>query len=101
MRLGRDRVHDGCDLQPVMTARMATLTIKNLPDELYQELKRRATENRRSLNSEVIYSLEQLLRGGGARRRPAVADFRALRAQYPTSPMSEEEFERAIGEGRP
>ena len=80
---------------------MAMLTIKNLPDELYQELKRRAEENRRSLNGEVIYSLEQLLQGGRARRRPTVAEFRALRAQCPIPPMSEEEFERAISEGRP
>jgi antitoxin FitA len=84
-----------------LEASMATLTIKNVPDDLYQELKRRADENRRSLNGEVIYSLEQLVQGGRARRRPTVADFRALREQYPIPPMSEEEFERAVTEGRP
>jgi plasmid stability protein len=80
---------------------MATLTIKNLPDELYQELKRRAGENRRSLNGEVVYSLEQLIKGERARPRPSVADFRALREKYPLPPMSEEELERVIDEGRP
>lgn len=80
---------------------MATLTIKNLPDELYQELKRRAEENRRSLNGEVIYSLEQLIQAKSTRRRPTVADFRALREQYPIPPMSDAEFEAAINEGRP
>ena len=78
---------------------MATLTIKNLPDELYQELKRRAGENRRSLNREVVYSLEQLIKGERARARPSVADFRALREKYPLSPLSEEELARAIDEG--
>ncbi|MDQ3254247.1 MAG: Arc family DNA-binding protein, partial [Acidobacteriota bacterium] len=33
---------------------MATLTIKNLPDDLYQQLKRTAAQHRRSINSEVI-----------------------------------------------
>ena len=80
---------------------MATLTIKNLPDELYQELKRRAEENRRSLNGEVIFSLEQLIQRERGHRRPTVADFRALREQYPIPPMSDEEFERAVTEGRP
>lgn len=79
---------------------MATLTIKNVPDELYAELKRRAEENRRSLNGEVIYSLEQLVQRGHARHRPGVADFRALRQQYPLPPLTDEEFERAISEGR-
>jgi antitoxin FitA len=80
---------------------MPTLTIKNLPDEVYQELKRRAEENRRSLNGEVVYSLEQLIRGEPAARQPTVADFRALRERYPLPSLSPEDLERAISEGRP
>ena len=33
---------------------MATLTIKNLPDEIYAALSKRAKQNRRSINSEAI-----------------------------------------------
>ena len=40
---------------------MATLTIKNLPDKLYAQLKARAAEHRRSLNSEAILAVEQSL----------------------------------------
>ena len=40
---------------------MATLTIKNLPDVLYAQLKARAAEHRRSLNSEAILAVEQAL----------------------------------------
>ena len=40
---------------------MATLTIKNLPDDLYQRLKVRAKHNRRSINSEAIVCLERTL----------------------------------------
>ena len=40
---------------------MATLTIKNIPDEVYEQLKQRAARHRRSVNSEVIVCLEQVL----------------------------------------
>ena len=35
------------------------ITEKNLPDKLYMKLKRRAKENRRSINNEIINSLEE------------------------------------------
>jgi antitoxin FitA len=38
---------------------MATLTIRNLPDALYAELKARAAEHRRSLNSEAILAVQR------------------------------------------
>ena len=40
---------------------MATLTIKNLPDPLYAQLKARAAEHRRSINSEAILAVERAL----------------------------------------
>jgi antitoxin FitA len=40
---------------------MATLTIKNLPDALYAQLKARAAEHRRSINSEAILAVERAL----------------------------------------
>lgn len=38
---------------------MATLTIKNLPDEIYATLTKTAKRHRRSINSEAIVRLEQ------------------------------------------
>lgn len=38
---------------------MATLTLKNVPDELYQRLKETAATHRRSLNQEAIQWLER------------------------------------------
>ncbi len=38
---------------------MATITIKNMPEALYRQLKLKASEHRRSLNKEVIICLEQ------------------------------------------
>lgn len=40
---------------------MATLTIKNLPEEIYTALSRKAKLNRRSINNEAILRLEQSL----------------------------------------
>lgn len=46
------------------TGAMATLTLKNVPDDLYGQLKARAASNRRSLNREAIVCLESVLGGG-------------------------------------
>jgi plasmid stability protein len=43
---------------------MATLTIKNLPEELYAALKNAATENCRSVEHEAIVRLERGLECG-------------------------------------
>ena len=37
---------------------MATITLKNIPADLHRELKRRAEEHHRSLNREVIATLQ-------------------------------------------
>lgn len=38
---------------------MMNLSLKNVPDELYQRLRDRAQDHRRSLNSEILFTLEQ------------------------------------------
>lgn len=38
---------------------MTNLSLKNVPDELYQRLRARAHDHRRSLNSEILFTLEQ------------------------------------------
>ena len=60
-----------------------TLTLKNIPDEIYQRLKASAVTHRRSLNSEAIVCLETVLLPGriAPSERPARA--RALRAALP------------------
>jgi len=40
---------------------MPALTLRNIPDNLYQNLKRQAVEHHRSLNKEVVYLLEVAL----------------------------------------
>ena len=58
---------------------MATITLKNLPDEPHARLKKRAARNRRSLNNGVIACLEEVagFESGDAERY--LAEARALR----------------------
>jgi len=42
---------------------MITITIKGIPKETHRQLKKRAAVNRRSLNNEIIFTLESLLCG--------------------------------------
>jgi antitoxin FitA len=41
---------------------MATITVKNIPNNLYQKLKTIASFNCRSINNEVIYCLENMVK---------------------------------------
>ena len=40
-------------------AGMASITFKNIPDDLYEQLKKAASANHRSVNSELLYCLER------------------------------------------
>ena len=60
---------------------MPTLTIKNIPDELYGQLKRTAEQHRRSLNSEVIVRLERSLQGSRRNAGSILARARELRSR--------------------
>ena len=42
---------------------MASFTIKNVPDDLLSRLRGRASEERRSLNQQILYLLESALIG--------------------------------------
>jgi plasmid stability protein len=44
---------------------MITITIKGIPKETHRALKKRAAANRRSLNNEIIFTLETMLGGAG------------------------------------
>lgn len=56
---------------------MATITLKNIPDRLYQRLKYFAKLHHRSLNSEIIFNLEKSVGlAGEDPARPAYPDHR-------------------------
>ena len=62
-----------------------TLTLKNIPDKVYERLKASADTHRRSLNSEAIVCLETVLVPGNVKPSERLARARALRAEVATS----------------
>ena len=58
---------------------MATLTIKNVPERLVRRLKVQAVQHRRSLNNEVIASLETVAQATPVDAETILARARAVR----------------------
>ena len=56
---------------------MASLTLKNLPDDLIEELRAAAEDDRRSLNQEAMHLLTLALRARAASTPTAPTDVRA------------------------
>jgi plasmid stability protein len=80
---------------------MATLTIKNIPDDLYEKLKFSAEANRRSINSEVIVLIERAFRSHKPSPEEIQERARRLREMTAHCYLTEEELNRAKNEGRP
>ncbi len=77
-----------------------TLTLKNIPDVIYDRLKRAAEINRRSLNSEAIVCLESVLLPTKVAPSERIARARALRAALPTTQFRAHDIDAAKNEGR-
>lgn len=80
---------------------MPTLTIKSLPDALYDQLRRRAAAHRRSLNSEVLVCLEQAVASTPADPGATLARVDALRARLRVPPLTAATLRAAKASGRP
>ena len=80
---------------------MPTLTIKNIPDDLYVRLKQRAEINRRSLNSEVIVCIERAVRSRRIQPEAYLENARRLRERTAQYPLDDDEFNAAKMAGRP
>ena len=78
-----------------------TLTLKNIPDEVYLRLRTSADTNRRSLNSEAIVCLESVLLPGRIHVSERLARARALRAALPRGKFLTKDMDAYKREGRP
>ena len=77
-----------------------SLTLKNIPDALYERLKAAAELHRRSLNSEAIVCLESVLLPNRVAPSDRVARARALRAGLPQGRFTAEDIDAAKRAGR-
>jgi plasmid stability protein len=79
---------------------MATLTIKNIPDAVYEQLKQRAARHRRSVNSEIIVCLEQVLGSRAVDPATFLTSLHPLREHISSVFVTEEDLRTAKEEGR-
>ena len=80
---------------------MATITVKNIPDALYEQLKQTAQLHRRSINSEIIVCIEQMIGGQPIDLEMTLARAQVLREKTSAYPISDEAFTEAKTAGRP
>lgn len=78
-----------------------TLTLKNIPDAIYDRLKAAAQTNRRSMNSEVIVCLESVLLPIQVTPSERLARAQALRAALPQAKFKTSDIDRLKRQGRP
>lgn len=79
---------------------MPTLTIKGMPDPLYLRLKERAAQHRRSLNSEIIVSLERAVAASPPDPEALLARVDALRSTLRVVPLTDARLRAAKSQGR-
>lgn len=77
-----------------------TLTLKNIPDAVYDRLKLSAETHRRSLNSEAIVCLETVLLPTRMAPGERLARARELRAALPQNAFRARDIDAAKREGR-
>lgn len=80
---------------------MATITVKNIPDDLYRRLKAAAARNRRSINGEIISRIEDSLSSRRVATDQLLARVRRLQDSYGDRAISLEQLDAARREGRP
>ena len=78
-----------------------TLTLKNIPDEVYERLKVAAEAHRRSLNSEAIVCLETVLTPTKIAPGERLARARQLRAGLSTTKFRARDIDTLKRQGRP
>lgn len=77
-----------------------TITLKGIPDDVYEQFKLSAEVNRRSLNSEAITCLETMLLPRKTTTLEHVAKAREIRATLKRGAYKPADIERAKREGR-
>ena len=80
---------------------MPALTIKNIPDDVYNALKDNAKQQHRSINSEVIMCLKRSLLPKRISPEERLSAIRAIRSQIKSAVITAEDIDQAINEGRP
>ena len=77
------------------------ITLKNIPDAIYERLKAAAVENHRSVNKEAIACLERALKQPQTDVAERLARISKLHASLQPRKFKSRDILRAIEQGRP
>ena len=80
---------------------MPSLTIKNIPVDLYERIKASASRHHRSINSEVIDCLDRVLFSRRIDPEAFLTRIDILHKRFSLSPLTDEVLSKAKDEGRP
>jgi antitoxin FitA len=75
------------------------ITIRDIPDEVYEKLKQQAELHQRSINSEVIFYLKQMVRSHRPDPDQVIARAKKLKRQAKGS-LTLQDIQQAIDQGR-
>jgi len=78
-----------------------TITVKNIPNDLYEMLKRKAARNHRSINNEIISIIEDSLQTKRLDPDDFLVSIRKLREKTKQFILTEDFINQAKNEGRP
>lgn len=76
---------------------MRNITVKNIPDDVYDQLKQSAKINRRSINQEIIVCIESSVQGTVIEPQQFLENARRLRKKTAGHPISNVELNRIKG----
>lgn len=79
---------------------MVTITIKNVPPEIYERIKTQAKNNHRSINGEILSILEQAISIPPIDVKATLERTRKLREMTADYVITADEIEKLIDEGR-
>ena len=79
---------------------MTTYTVKNIPPNIYEKLKRSAELNRRSINSEIIFCIENTVQSQAVDSELVLRRARKLRSLTQDYPITDDELKMAKEDGR-
>ncbi|MFU8815611.1 MAG: FitA-like ribbon-helix-helix domain-containing protein [Pseudomonadales bacterium] len=77
-----------------------SITLKNIPDPIYQRIKLAAKRHHRSMNNEIIACLEQALAPRPVDIESRLGEARRLREQFTGPVLKIEDIASAIDRGR-
>jgi len=76
------------------------ITVRDIPDEVYEKIKQQADLHHRSINSEVIVYLKKIVKSHRRDPRQIIARAKKLK-QKATGSLSIDKIQEAIDQGRP